>query len=98
MNITNTKLRYTWVSAGDRVFYLLDREPSEPATGNKEVQLVGKMEVSATDHTTHDDITLSNVSFSYPTRPESLALNSCSIQIQSGSLVALVGHSGCGSE
>lgn len=84
--------------AGDRVFYLLDREPPEPATGSKAVQLVGKMGVLATDHITHDDITLRNVSFSYPTRPQSLALNSCSIRIQSGSLVALVGPSGCGSE
>lgn len=79
-------------------FHEQDREPPEPATGNKAVKLFSKAEVSSIDSNTHDNITLNNVSFSYPTRPESLALDSCSIQIQSGSLVALVGHSGCGSK
>ena len=62
------------------------------------VKLASKVELSRADNKTQDDITLSDVSFSYPTRPESLALNSCSLKIKSGSFVALVGHSGCGSE
>ncbi|KAL7520328.1 hypothetical protein ACHAWX_005054 [Stephanocyclus meneghinianus] len=79
--------------AGDRVFYLLDRKPPPPATGNEEVQSLTK---SLRDPKTSDSITLSDVSFSYPTRPESLALDRFSLRIESGSLVALVGHSGCG--
>ena len=62
------------------------------------VKLASKIELSRADSKTQHDITLCNVSFSYPTRPESLALNSCSLKIKSGSFVALVGHSGCGSE
>lgn len=80
------------------MFYLLDRDPPEPATGSKEVGYISKMEPPYTDDKTHDDIIINNVTFSYPTRPESMALNSCSMKIKSGSLVALVGHSGCGSE
>ena len=77
------------------MFYLLDRKPPPPATGNEEVQSLTK---SLSDSKTSDSITLSDVSFSYPTRPESLALDRFSLHIDSGSLVALVGHSGCGSK
>eukprot|EP00804_Cyclotella_cryptica_P002015 CCRYP_007442-RB/>CCRYP_007442-RB protein AED:0.10 eAED:0.10 QI:445/1/0.91/1/0.90/0.83/12/85/927 len=79
--------------AGDRVFYLLDRKPPPPATGNEKVKL---LTTSLNDTTTSDSITMRNVYFSYPTRPDSLALNRLSLHIESGSLVALVGHSGCG--
>jgi ABC-type multidrug transport system fused ATPase/permease subunit len=81
--------------AGDRVFYLLDRKPPPPAIGNDEVKGLIQSPVFVK---TNEDITLSNISFSYPTRPQSLALDNFSIKIESGSLVALVGHSGCGSK
>jgi ABC-type multidrug transport system fused ATPase/permease subunit len=45
---------------------------------------------------TGQDIAFTGVTFSYPTRKESLALNKLSFNIKSGSVVALVGHSGCG--
>mmetsp|Transcript_53521 Transcript_53521/g.113666 ORF Transcript_53521/g.113666 Transcript_53521/m.113666 type:complete len:452 (-) Transcript_53521:134-1489(-) len=79
--------------AGDRVFFLLDRHPPTPGTGNS---IVKSLENNHTGVTTGEDITIDNVSFSYPTRPDTLALDRTSLQIKSGSLVALVGHSGCG--
>eukprot|EP00970_Alexandrium_tamarense_P007024 scaffold1229_cov193-Alexandrium_tamarense.AAC.26 len=79
--------------AGDRVFYLLDRHPPAPGTGNESVK---SLELATDEVTTDGDITLQDVTFAYPTRPETLALNRCSLEIKSGSIVALVGHSGCG--
>ncbi|MEM9839756.1 MAG: ABC transporter transmembrane domain-containing protein [Pseudomonadota bacterium] len=42
------------------------------------------------------DISLRNVSFSYPSRPEAAALSSASLDIAAGQTVALVGPSGAG--
>jgi len=80
--------------AGDRIFFLLDRDPPAPGTGN-----AGVRSWAATDPSvdgTSGDITLDGVSFSYPTRPDRRALEQVSLKIESGSFVALVGHSGCG--
>ncbi len=41
-------------------------------------------------------ITLSHVSFAYPTRPDTMVLNDVSLDIRPGQVVALVGSSGCG--
>jgi ATP-binding cassette subfamily B protein len=79
--------------AGDRVFFLLDRHPPPPGTGNSSVK---SLETEPVEVMTKEDITIENVSFSYPGRPDSIALNKISLKIESGSLVALVGHSGCG--
>eukprot|EP00571_Detonula_confervacea_P005111 CAMPEP_0172324904 /NCGR_PEP_ID=MMETSP1058-20130122/52602_1 /TAXON_ID=83371 /ORGANISM="Detonula confervacea, Strain CCMP 353" /LENGTH=648 /DNA_ID=CAMNT_0013041319 /DNA_START=155 /DNA_END=2101 /DNA_ORIENTATION=+ len=79
--------------AGDRVFFLLDRHPNPPGTGNL---LVKSAETEPNEIRTNEDITIEKVSFSYPSRPDVLALNEITINIKSGSLVALVGHSGCG--
>lgn len=81
--------------AGDRVFAILDRHPPPPATGNALVQSSDGVE-STNEMVTGQDIVFTDVSFSYPTRKESLALNKLSVNIKSGSVVALVGHSGCG--
>ena len=81
--------------AGDRVFYLLDRHPPPPGTGNSTVKSVEVEHVESTD-TTKEDITFDNVSFSYPSRPDTVALSNLSLKIERGSVVALVGHSGCG--
>mmetsp|Transcript_12446 Transcript_12446/g.23015 ORF Transcript_12446/g.23015 Transcript_12446/m.23015 type:complete len:804 (+) Transcript_12446:230-2641(+) len=80
--------------AGDRVFYLLDRHPPPPGTGNLLVKSCLETEPIAVR--TNRDITIDKVSFSYPTRPDTIALNEISLKIESGSFVALVGHSGCG--
>jgi len=77
--------------AGDRVFFLLDRHPPSPGTGNFK-----NFHVEDTDENTSEDIVFDNVSFSYPTRPDIKALNELSFKVKSGNLVALVGHSGSG--
>ncbi|KAL7531526.1 hypothetical protein ACHAXR_004096 [Thalassiosira sp. AJA248-18] len=80
--------------AGDRVFFLLDRHPPPPGTGNL---LVKALDTELSEViTTNGDIKIDNVTFSYPSRPDTRALDQLSLQIKSGSLVALVGHSGCG--
>ena len=43
-----------------------------------------------------DNITVRNVSFSYPTRKEVLILNDLNFEVRKGQTVALVGPSGCG--
>jgi ABC-type multidrug transport system fused ATPase/permease subunit len=81
--------------AGDRVFAILDRHPPPPATGNSLVKRSDRV-TSMNEMVTGQDIVFTDVTFSYPTRKESLALNKLSFHIKSGSVVALVGHSGCG--
>jgi len=81
--------------AGDRVFAILDRHPPPPATGNALVKSSDRV-TSMNEMVTGQDIAFTGVTFSYPTRKESLALNKLSLHIKSGSVVALVGHSGCG--
>jgi len=81
--------------AGDRVFAILDRHPPPPATGNALVKSSDRV-TSMNEMVTGQDIAFTDVTFSYPTRKESLALNKLSFHIKSGSVVALVGHFGCG--
>ena len=78
--------------AGDRVFFLLDRSPPPPGTGS----LIVKSYSEESNDVTNEDITFDNVSFSYPTRRDVLALNKFCLNVKSGSLVALVGQSGSG--
>ncbi|KAK2757909.1 hypothetical protein FQN54_004315 [Arachnomyces sp. PD_36] len=44
----------------------------------------------------HEDITLENVKFSYPSRPNVQILDDLSLQFPSGKITAIVGPSGCG--
>lgn len=44
----------------------------------------------------HGTVTLDEVSFSYPSRPDSLAIDSVSLSVAAGSSMALVGSSGAG--
>lgn len=44
----------------------------------------------------HGNITLNNVKFKYPTRPNVPVLNGVSLSVETGQTVALVGSSGCG--
>jgi ATP-binding cassette, subfamily B, bacterial len=44
----------------------------------------------------HGDVRFDEVSFYYPTRPETAALNSCTVHAKPGQVVAIVGPSGAG--
>lgn len=70
--------------AAERVFELIDREPSIPLEGGeKPSHLEGKVEFE-------------HVSFAYPTRPDVTVLDGVHLSIEPGQVVALVGHSGAG--
>uniref|UniRef100_A0A2A4J7A7 ABC-type xenobiotic transporter n=1 Tax=Heliothis virescens TaxID=7102 RepID=A0A2A4J7A7_HELVI len=72
--------------AASTIFQLIDREPlidSLQQGGLSPRRVIG-------------DITLEDVHFSYPSRPEVKVLNGFSIKIKAGECVALVGSSGCG--
>jgi ATP-binding cassette subfamily B (MDR/TAP) protein 9 len=81
--------------AGDRVFFIMDRHPPPPGTGNS---LVRSFDSETNEGTTNGTISFESVSFSYPSRPETLVLDNISLRIECGTVVALVGHSGCGSK
>ncbi|XP_049693223.2 multidrug resistance protein homolog 49 [Helicoverpa armigera] len=72
--------------AASTIFQLIDREPlidSLQQGGLSPRRVIG-------------DISLEDVHFSYPSRPEVKVLNGFSIKIKAGECVALVGSSGCG--
>lgn len=86
--------------AGDKVFELLDRKIPEPGTGNLSIIRSRSSDTSTQEDQIHTeelvDIRLSDVHFSYPSRPEQKILNGLSLDIKAGKTVALVGGSGCG--
>ncbi|MHB8879718.1 MAG: ABC transporter ATP-binding protein [Myxococcaceae bacterium] len=70
--------------AAERVFELLDREPSIPSSGGLTLPRVdGKLELQA-------------VAFSYPTRRDAPVLRGVDLSLRAGEIVALVGPSGAG--
>ena len=71
------------IGASDRVFELLERQP-ELEDGSREMQ------------DPEGAIHFQNVSFSYPTRPDSIVLNAVSFAVEPNQVVALVGPSGGG--
>ena len=72
------------LGANSRVFALLDTMPGVPTTGGATLPaLRGLLE-------------LEDVSFAYPTRPDSRVLQSVSLTVQPGTVVALCGPSGAG--
>lgn len=71
--------------AADRIAALLNMQPTVAARGAK--QLPQKLSGA---------ISLRNVTFSYPTRPEQEALRDVSFDVNPGEVVALVGPSGAG--
>uniref|UniRef100_A0A0K0DKU6 ABC transporter domain-containing protein n=1 Tax=Angiostrongylus cantonensis TaxID=6313 RepID=A0A0K0DKU6_ANGCA len=74
------------MTAAAPIFTIIDREPSIDSmskSGKRLEHIQGR--VSITD-----------VHFSYPSRPEVEVLKGISLSIESGKHVALVGHSGCG--
>ncbi|XP_075990573.1 multidrug resistance protein homolog 49-like [Anticarsia gemmatalis] len=73
-------------AAAASIFQLLDREPiidSLQTGGLSPRRVIG-------------DISIEDVHFNYPSRPEVKVLNGFSIHIKAGECVALVGSSGCG--
>lgn len=72
------------IGASERIFQILDREPTIRFRGGKEIdELKGKFE-------------LKDVEFSYPSRPESQVLKGINLSLNPGEMVALVGQSGSG--
>nr|ADV76539.1 ATP-binding cassette sub-family B member 3 [Trichoplusia ni] len=72
--------------AAASIFQLIDREPKIDSLNNSGLsprRVIG-------------DITIEDVHFSYPSRPEVKILNGFSLRIKAGECVALVGSSGCG--
>lgn len=72
--------------AAVNIFELIDSKPTvDPfsETGKKPTSIEGR-------------VTLKNVKFAYPRRPEVNVMTDTSIEIQPGQTIALVGESGCG--
>ncbi|MEP7120253.1 MAG: ABC transporter transmembrane domain-containing protein, partial [Byssovorax sp.] len=70
--------------AAERIFELLDRTPSIPATGGLELASI------------EGRVDFEDVTFSYPTRPDARVLNGINLAVKPGEIVALVGPSGAG--
>jgi len=70
--------------AAERVFELIDREPTIPLTGGlTPAKVEGRVEYQ-------------DVVFAYPARPDAPVLSGVSLTLAPGEAVALVGHSGAG--
>lgn len=91
--------------ASARIFQLLEREPAiaspSPHDDSKVASNTTTPKPSSSLNPVHPstikgDITLSNVSFAYPSRPEVPVLSSFKLNIPANSTVALVGTSGSG--
>ena len=81
--------------AGESVFAMLDRFIPDPGLGSpKNIEKIDHTE--AADLPLSASVSLQNVSFAYPSRPNDLVLDDMSLDIEDGSFVALVGDSGCG--
>lgn len=70
--------------AATRVFEILDAQPSIPLTGGEILSEV------------RGEITLDDVHFAYPSRPDVPVLVGLNLQVSAGEVVALVGESGAG--
>lgn len=79
--------------AGDKVCALLDLMPPPPGTGSSQV-LAHAHEHDSPTGREQCSISLLDVHFRYPSRPEQRVLNGINLQIPVGKTVALVGPSG----
>uniref|UniRef100_S4RP00 ATP binding cassette subfamily B member 11 n=1 Tax=Petromyzon marinus TaxID=7757 RepID=S4RP00_PETMA len=69
-----------------RLFKLFDRTPAIDSSPDKGVSWDGF----------RGDVTFTNCTFTYPSRPDTQVLNGLSVSVQPGQTLALVGTSGCG--
>lgn len=74
--------------AGDRIFEILE--------DSSDVEALGLNGADSSGQTAGDEITLENVSFSYPSRPDSEILTNLSVNFAANSCTAIVGSSGGG--
>ena len=72
--------------AAERLFEIL----------NVKSTIVAPANARALPHPARGDVNLDNVSFAYPTRPNTLALDDVSLSVRAGEKVAIVGPSGAG--
>lgn len=72
--------------AGARVFEFINLETSMPLAGGKSIPY----------HSLIADVTFSNVTFAYPTRPQQVVLKNFNLRLPVGKTVAVVGSSGNG--
>ena len=92
------------VAASDRVLDILDRKPNIPAAPTQlpmDHDPLIPMTFQQTQTMKHVklpplDVTFRNLSFSYPSRPDTTVLKNFNLSIASGEVVALVGGSGSG--
>ncbi|KAJ9107043.1 hypothetical protein QFC19_002912 [Naganishia cerealis] len=74
-------------------FSPLDPKPHTPPVSNKKITEPAKL---ITPEKAHGELVLRNVSFAYPSRPETLALHDVSIFLPAGETTFIVGGSGSG--
>ncbi|XP_069557607.1 ABC-type oligopeptide transporter ABCB9 [Brachyistius frenatus] len=72
------------VGAAEKVFEYLDRKPKHPADGTEAPETCGGL------------VEFKDVTFAYPTRPETDILKGVSFTVRPGAVTALVGPSGSG--
>ncbi|KAJ3489795.1 hypothetical protein NLG97_g5927 [Lecanicillium saksenae] len=86
-NLAPYLIEFTRAATGaSQMFVLIDRESSIDAfavTGEQPAETAG-------------DIQIENITFAYPTRPDTIVLDDFSLNIPSGKVTALVGQSGSG--
>jgi ATP-binding cassette subfamily B (MDR/TAP) protein 9 len=80
--------------AGDKVFEMMDRKIEPPGVGDDENNTYPRPR--SLGNARPAKVSLDNVSFTYPSRPNEPVLKNLSLDIEPGTMVALVGKSGCG--
>lgn len=73
------------IGSATRIWEIMDRQPLIPIEGGLIPSLKPRGEIS-----------FSNVSFNYPSRPDAAVIKDLSLNVKAGSVVAIVGRSGSG--
>ena len=82
------------LGASGRIFYLLERIPAIPTPPGKEDNAVPAADLMP--ESMNGAIEFDEISFAYPSRPDSMVLNGFSLMIPPNTTTALVGSSGAG--